>query len=358
MDLNATPPSSPFPCDSASPLRGLLGAVWVGIAAAILAVGPAAPCAAAKAPSHADATATVGGFPSPQGPAGAAQGNRMPTLAALLADMRLRSGKVKGYSLEMTSVMQLPNGLRSESRSSLRVLSTTHFAAKTVARYSDGLEGVSESVRTPEGILVYEQDPTVGRVFFRIDPKLMGQLDKAQKALLADGRRDAGTLGAGPDPESGPHGHQVLAELATQFDVKVVGRAKFGGESVFRVAGPARGVGDSGLDLPVGDRVEALVRERDRAMVKIVQSRGDKTILEIQVTQLAIDPPMRPRDFALNVSDLEPVDVKDYPPAWQQIQKVLADARAIAERKKAAEQAGKPQEGGRDGGEATGGKDR
>ena len=118
----------------------------------------------------------------------------------------------------------------------------------------------------------------------------------------------------------------------------------FGDGGLFgRSASTGQAEGGSG-DLPLADRVEAFVRERDLALLEVVHHQGEVVVQHLVVESLALDVELPAARFTVDGRGLRLRDVQEHAPSWEQVEQVLRQAEVRAEREAEASNAKLPAE--------------
>lgn len=278
--------------------------------------------ASAVAPLAAQGTATA--------PQDSTQSAAIKEIAERLARLE---ASARSVSLDMATRGVYPGGSSFRTEGSIRVLDGTHFHVRTIFHLGDDLTGRSEVVRTPDGVRMLDVDPTFGEVLLEIaggeSPEgddrapLLVQLDAASRVLGTD-RDVPGVFG---NRARTPLGAGLLAELDRSFALEVVGRGERQGVAGRRIEGRLR-QGEGGPAVPpLADRVELFVRDLDGALVHMAQFQGNQVLAEVEITRLELDTELDPASFVVDARGLKPRDVREHPPFWNEISKVLAEAR-------------------------------
>jgi hypothetical protein len=267
--------------------------------------------------------------------------------AALVARMAAAEAKLRSAQLVMTTRGNLPGGLAVEVRGELRVLRGTQPALHTAFtyRFGDGFRGRAESAQTAAGIVTFHDDPAFGELYLRYDPTVVADLEWAGGVLQRSDLPGMADRRAGA-----PLGATVLAGLGRQFALAPDARRDRQGEAGTWLVGPRRSgleggqaEGGSG-DLPLADRVEAFVRERDLALLEVVHHQGEVVVQHLVVESLALDVELPAARFTVDGRGLRLRDVQEHAPSWEQVEQVLRQAEVRAEREAEASNAKLPAE--------------
>ncbi len=256
-----------------------------------------------------------------------AQQGQLKTLQELVAEMKARETAATSVLLEMTSKGSYPGDIQFETHGTLRVLRGTHFHMRLQATFGGEMSAESETVKTPEGVWIREQDPSFGEVFLKMDKELADKLDEASRIL---GQGGGGVPGPMAEQSTSPLGSSMLESLAEQYDLKVERKVIKDGQECWVVAGDLSGdppATDQNAP-PVPDRVDILVRTVDSAVLQMVHLKDGREQLRVSITRLELNRPMDERSFVIDVPGQEPIDIMEHPPAAARIQETLAAAEA------------------------------
>lgn len=266
-----------------------------------------------------------------------------PTVAELVTQLQERERAAKSVTLKMRSRTAVPEGPSFETTGSLRVLGKTHFGVSMRMKIGEGIEGEHEVVRTPDGTWTREVDPMNGEVFTRMSKEKMLELEEASKIL-----GDDVPAGAIPGQSEAPLGSAMLVSLGKRFDLQVASKLVRDGIDHWVVSGEVR-PGEVGEDdgMPKPDRVELLVRamsDGPLAVVHMSQFSEGKETMALDIDEIVLDLPMSEASFKIDDRGKRVIDVMDHPPAAQQIQAVLDQAK----RKKESATVDSTQDGGKE----------
>lgn len=246
-------------------------------------------------------------------------------VASLIRYVQERERAVESVRMEIQTEGSFPDGTPFETTGSVRVLGETHFKAQMSARFGEGMEVETETVRTPEGMWLRERDPVQGEVYLRMDATTMARVESASAALGGSG---SALAGAGGGRGESPLGGSLLTDLDRQFELSLDGPRVVNGESFWVVDGPARGSDHEDDLLGLGaDRVDVLVRVADGAVLRMAQLRDGQPLLEVRIVEMEFGAALVPSDFVLSARSGEPIDILDHPPARAQIERLLQEAR-------------------------------
>lgn len=243
----------------------------------------------------------------------------------LVETLRAAESAAKTVLLEMRTEGRYPGGATFETRGSLRVLRGTQPAVHSVVEFTfaDGLSGRIESVKRPDGVWMLERNPTFGEVYLHLDAELVADLEWAGEVLA---REDL--PGMADSRAAAPLGSALVGDLARQYDLRELDRKDRDGQEGRWFGGDLRsGVLPEGdPDLPMADRVELFVRNPDQALLEVVHLKAGKALQRIAVQRLQVDAPMTLESFRIDPKGAKLREVRDFPPAWEQIQQLLKQA--------------------------------
>jgi hypothetical protein len=262
---------------------------------------------------------------------GAAATPQTDPIDALVAAMTAAEQAVTSVRVELRTRQTMVDGFEVTTQGVLHVLRGTQSAVHTVFEFAtgDGIRGRVESAQTAAGILIHEDDPLFGEVFVRIEPKIVQDLEWAGRVLRAD------HLPGMADPRAqSPLGAAMVVELRRHFTFAVdASRDRRGAEPGIWLTGRRK----PGLDaddpaLPLADQVTLFVRNQDRALLEVVQQRGDEVLQQLEVVSLATGLELPAATFAVDARGLKLREVQQFTPLWEQIEDVLQKAESRAER--------------------------
>lgn len=253
-------------------------------------------------------------------------------MKGVVDSLRAREAAVRRVRLRLTTEGNMPGGLSFTTSGTLRVLRTEQGEVQAVQssvdyQFVDGLTGHLETVKTPEGLWIYEQNPTQGETYHRMDRALVADIEWAGQILQRDdlpGRVDARA--------TAPLGSELVADLAQRYQLRDLGRRDEGRAGTW-YGGPRRpgpGLEGEDPDVPIADHVELFVGERENALLEVVYLQQGEAVQRIRVDELVVDEPMPLETFQLDDKGRRPRDVRDNPPMWQQIQDLLQRAQEKA----------------------------
>lgn len=242
----------------------------------------------------------------------------------ILTALRAAEGRFERAVMRIRTEGWLPDGSKFRTEGTMRVLGKTHFHVRTHWAFGEDLEGETETVRTPEGVFMREDDPVQGEVFTRMSRELMERVDGASRAL------GGGALaGPGAEQSESPLGSRMIADLGASFDLRVTGPQTVDDAEVMVVSGPRREGVEVDELAPEADQVDLLVRVRDGAVVRMTQLKDGVPVTEVRVLELDQTTELQPESFVMQPpQDATFVDVMDHPPAREQILRLLEDARS------------------------------
>lgn len=254
------------------------------------------------------------------------------SIEQLLTQMRAQEATARRIQLELHTTGAMPGGLQFQTDGVLRVLRSEQgdlIAVHSVVDYSfaDDLRGRMESVRTPEGVWTLERSPTFGDVFLRLDAALVRDLEWAGQVLQ---RKDL--PGLGDARAASPLGSAMVADLARRYQLEPLSRREHNGAAGTWYGGDRRrGLGiDDDPDLPLADRVEIFVRAPDQVLLEVVHLREGNVLQRISVRKIVIGEPMSLESFRIEVKGQRPIDAREHPPTWEQVQQILQQAKERA----------------------------
>lgn len=260
---------------------------------------------------------------------GAAPTTQPHSVADLVALMKARQQDVDSAVLEMTTEGSYPQGMKFRIDGTVRVLHGTHMQVSTQAKFGEDFTAEMETVRTPQGVWIREQDPAQGEVYLHMDPDLVAKVQKATAKLGGDGQAPGGL----PSQATDPLGAAMVQSLAEHFDLKLEQRA-IEGQDFYVLKGDVRGDAPSeqgdemdGEDFATPDRVEVLVRARDLAVTQMTQFRAGHELMKVSITKLVLNAPLEESSFEIDVPPGKHfVDVMDHPPSAAHINQLLSEA--------------------------------
>lgn len=275
-------------------------------------------------------TLTAGPAQEPQAGAGAAA--QPDPVADLVAKMQQAEGALTSLALGLSTEGRLPSGLTVTTRGELHVLrgaqpdSQPRLHTRLEYEFADGVRGQLETAWTESGIVLFEEDPAFGPVYVRIAPSIVADLDWAGGVL---GRSDL--PGMADRRAQSPLGSGMIAELRRTFDLAVDARTERGKEAGTWLVGSAkRGLDERDPDLPLADRVELFVRERDHMLLVARWFVGDDVVQQIEVTRVELGADLPAATFTVDGRGLRVRDVQLHQPLWEQIEQAITEAEAKA----------------------------
>jgi hypothetical protein len=249
-------------------------------------------------------------------------------IEAIVADIRSAERAAKTVAVELVTSGNLPGDLSFATSGTLYVLRGTQPKLRTTVEFSwaNGVVGRMETLRTADGITIYQDDPAFGEVLVRVPPALVADLEWAGEVLkradlpgMKDGRAEA------------PLGSSMLDDLRRHFDLKLgEGRERAGEAGQWLVGERRPGLGDQDPDLPLADHVKAFVRQKDHAVLEVVHYQGEQVLQRIEVKKLEVDGVIAEAVFSLDRRGLNVRDAEEYPPMREQIRRTLEQAESKA----------------------------
>lgn len=285
---------------------------------------PSLPLVAALLLSVPQARAMVQDPPPAEGPA--AKATRPPdAVEVLLREMQAAEQRLQSLVMEMQTSGQFGNGDEFQTTGSLQILRGPPRRQRTNVQFAAaGIEGRMETLQGPDGILIYQQDPAFGEVMVQIPAVVVADLEWAGEVL-----RRADLPGMKDRRADSPLGSGMLSDLRRQFQLVVGERKERGGEAGVWLAGPRHaGLPEHEADLPLADRVELFVRQRDLALLEVQHFQADKVVQRVEVKRLQVDAPVTETSLKLQWPALKPRDVAGYPPLAEPIERALKQAEA------------------------------
>jgi hypothetical protein len=304
-----------------------------GVLMVLFAVAAASGAALAQTPASDPAGAAAAkpdGKPAPADPVSELAAAMVAAERALVsARIELRTRSRWGDDTEVTT-----SGV-------LHVLRGTQWSVHAAyeLQFADGFRGRAESAQTTDGITLYEDFPAFGESFVHVDAALVTDLEWAGRVLQRD------DLPGMTDPRAqAPLGSGLLLELQRHFDLQIdAARSERQGEAGTWLQGRRK----SGLDLddpalPIADRVEVFVRSSDRALLEVVQRRGDQVTEAIEVTSLQVGLTVPAKVFRVDGRGQRLLPVKEFAPLREQIDQALTEAERRCEQRAAEANAALP----------------
>ena len=248
-------------------------------------------------------------------------------IAGIVLAMRTAEQRAKSFRIEMQTSARWPDGTECQTTGSHDVLRGAQPMTRTLVEFALGkLGGRMESVQTEKGIRIYQEDPAFGEVFYHIDAAIVADLEWAGEVLAR-----ANLPGMKDRRAGAPLGSAMLDDLSQQFLLKVTERKERSGEAGQWLAGDRRPLGDQDADLPIGNRVELFVRDKDKALLEVVHHQGEKVVQRIEVRRLEVDADIPAETFTVDGRGQRLREVRQYLTMWSQIQDVFkqADRKAL-----------------------------
>ncbi len=250
----------------------------------------------------------------------------------LVAAVSSAEAALTSLRMTMATTGKLPGGLDVTTRGELRVLRGTQakpgdqqFSALQYS-FGDGLEGRMETARTKEGILIFEEDPAFGAVFVHIPADVVADLEWASVILkktdlpgMVDGRAQS------------PLGSGMITDLMRTFDLAIAKEKEHEGDQGIWLRGARRaGLDAQDPDLPLADRVEVFVRDRDHAVLLARYFVGVDVVQQVTVEKIEVGAKLAEADFKVDGHGERVRDVRDYQPLWEQVLEAVTGAEAKA----------------------------
>ena len=246
-------------------------------------------------------------------------------IGKIVAEMQAAEKSLQSARIELATTGQFGKGIEFQTRGVLHVLRGAQPAMHTLFEISfgDGIKASMESAQTASGITLYEDHPAIGEVHVHIKPSIVADLEWAGTVL-----DDANLPGMADRRATAPLGSSMVGDLRRHFDLQLDARTERNGEAGQWLAGKRRaGLEDADPDLPLADRVELFVRQRDHALVEVKHLQGDKLVQHIVVNKLECGIEIPAAKFVVDGRG-QPLEVDQYLPMWNQIEKVLLQAEA------------------------------
>jgi outer membrane lipoprotein-sorting protein len=256
----------------------------------------------------------------------AAPGQKVESLADLIAAVKAKEAAVKSLQMKMMTTGVFPDGRSFETRGTLRLLGRTHVHSLMAMETGD-VRNENETVKTPDGVWMRERNPFLGEVFVVVKPEILQQLKEAA-VTLGQVTEAVGSQ----DLTEGPLGSRMLEDLGKQYDLKV-SESKLEGVDCWVAKGPARAAPEGSPDTGRPTDVEILVRKHDGLVIRMVQFQSGKPMLTVAIQELTLNADLDAKSFSIALPGGQRwKDVKDHPPAWMQIQSTLEEARLSKEK--------------------------
>lgn len=268
-----------------------------------------------------------------------------PLVKELVAKLQAAEAAAKTVYQELHTEGVYPGGKTFQTRGSLRVLRGAHprLLARVEFNFADDFSGRMETLKTADGVWILERSPTSGDVYFEIDQETMRDLEWAASVL---GKADEVP---GVDRRAAaPLGSAMLQELSRQYALAPLSKKDRDGQPGQWIGGELRpaAVRPPADEMPLPGRVELFVRDGDRALLDTIYfDAQNKVVQRIKMVKLEVDRPMTADEFKIDAGDLKPRPVREYQPAWTQVEKILNDAEAVPGAGKRPSQKGKDDKG-------------
>ena len=263
-------------------------------------------------------------------------------IGKIVAAMQAAEKELQSARIELATTGRFAPGIEFKTRGVLHVLRGAQPAMHTRVEISfgDGIKATMESAQTASGITRYEDHPAIGEVHLHFKPEVVADLEWAGTVL-----DDANLPGMADRRATAPLGSAMVTELRRHFDLQLDARTERKGEAGQWLAGKRRsGLEDADPELPLADRVELFVRQRDHALVEVKHLQGDNLVQHIVVEKLECGLEIPAAKFVVDGRGQPLRDVDLYQPMAQQIEKVLLQAEAQSEKDAEAKNAKLPAE--------------
>jgi hypothetical protein len=250
----------------------------------------------------------------------------------LVGAMRGAEARLRTIALELATTSRLQADVVVTTTGTLRVVrgEQAAFHTRFEHRTADGQRGRTECAQTAAGIHVFEESAAAGEVFVHIEPAIVADLEWAGRVLQ---REDLPGMVPVRQADA-PLGSAMLAWLHRHFALAVEARDEHGGDKGTWLAGARKpGLDVQDPELPVADRAEAFVRERDHALLLVRLFAGDTTVQELTVAKVEIDGDIPARSFEVDGGGQRLRPVQQHAPMWEQLEQAVleAEARSLVE---------------------------
>ena len=242
-------------------------------------------------------------------------------IGTIVAEMQTAEKSLKSARIDLVTTGHFSKGTEFQTRGVLHVLRGAQPAMHTLVEISfgDGIKATMESAQTAGGITLYEDHPAIGEIHLHIDPSTVADLEWAGTVL-----DDAKLPGMADRRATAPLGSAMVGDLRRHFDLQLHTRTERQGEAGQWLAGKRRsGLEDADPELPLADRVELFVRQRDHALVEVKHLQRDKVVQHIVVEKIECGLEIPAKKFEVDGRGQPLREVKQYLPMWDQIDKVL-----------------------------------
>ncbi|HEX5050839.1 MAG TPA: hypothetical protein VFZ65_03625 [Planctomycetota bacterium] len=247
-------------------------------------------------------------------------------IAEIVASMRAAEQKAKTLRIELETEGRLPDGSEVTTHGTLRVLRGAQPKLYSSVEFSfgDGLSGRMESAQTERGIYLYEDNPSFGELHLHFPAAVVTDLEWAGEVL-----ERADLPGMADRRATSPLGSAMLADLQRHFDLAPTARTTRGADAGQWLAGARRaGLDDQDPELPLADRVELFVRERDHALLEVKHLQADKVIQHLEVVRLEVDVDLPASSFEVDGRGQRLRELQQYQPMADEVERVLRQAEA------------------------------
>ena len=246
-------------------------------------------------------------------------------IGKIVAEIQAAEKRLQTARIELVTTGQFEKGIEFQTRGVLHVLRGAQPAMHALVEISfgEGIKASMESAQTASGITLYEDHPAIGEIHLHIEPSIVADLEWAGTVL-----DEANLPGMSDRRATAPLGSAMVAELRRHFDLQLDARTERNGEAGQWLVGKRRaGLEDADRELPLADRVELFVRQRDHALVEVKHVQGDKVVQHIVVNKLECGLEIPASKFeVVRRAGIDLREVQQYQPMSEQIEKVLQQA--------------------------------
>jgi len=278
-------------------------------------------------------------------------------VTALVAIMAKSETALTSLRLTMTTTGKIPRAGDITTRGEVRVLRATQagLGSRLFTRleyaFGDGFKGRMEVAQTKDGIVTFQEDPAFGAVFLQFPVDVVADLEWASGIL-----KRSDLPGMVDSRAQSPLGSGMVKDLLRTFDLAVAPDREHAGDQGTWLRGARRaGLDAQDPDLPLADRVEVFVRERDHALLLTRFFVGTDVVQELVVEKLEVGAKLVAADFTVDGHGERIRNVRDYAPMWEQVIEVIGSAEAKANEGDERPSKRKAPDGGTPGGGTPGG---